>query len=54
MKKFHEKLININKKFTSNKKKYGLIQNELKFYRHFNKVFLSVKVTLVMMDHKIS
>ena len=49
---FDDKLKNQNKKITSNKTKHVLVENEFKNYRYLTKVFLLVKVTLIMMDHK--
>ena len=50
---FEDKQININQKITLNKTKHILVY-KIKNYKHFTQVFLSVKVTLLMMDHKIN
>ena len=48
---FDDKLKKLNKKITSNKTTHVLVENQLKKYRHLAQTFLSVKVTLIMMDH---
>ena len=52
---FEDKLKNLNKKATSNKRKHLLVENDLKKnYKHLIQVFLSIEVTLIMMDHNFS
>ena len=51
---FDDKLKSLNKNVTSNKTKHVLAENKLKNYEHLTQVFLLVKVTLIMMDHKVS
>ena len=48
---FDDKLKNLHKKLQI--KKNVLAENELKNYRHLTQVFLLVKLTLEMMDHKV-
>ena len=51
---FDDKLKHFIKNVTLNKTKHVLVENELKKYRQLTRVALLVKVTLAMMDHKIS
>ena len=51
---FDDKLKHFIKNVTLNKTKHVLFENELKKYRQLTRVALLVKVTLAMMDHKIS
>ena len=49
---FDEKLKKLDKKITSNNTKHALVENIIKKnYKHLIQVFLSVKITLIMMEH---
>ena len=49
---FDDKQKNLNEKIKSNKTKHLLVENELKNYEHL--IFLLVKVTLIMLEHKFT
>ena len=51
---FDDKLKKIIKRITPNKTKHVLVEKEFKNYRHLTQVFLSIKVTLTMMEHNFS